>query len=206
MKAIVFNGYRILLKPSLLLIIGGTLFGIASVAVLAFYPKAVNRPPAYGYLAPTTWKFEHRSPAQVKISAVSTFNTYGGFDTKKDSDSSAYRLDMDNGVLVDVKQIGPTPDYIYLRNGLGLEQLQANQSATLTFEAKSAEEWPVLCTIRDNKTLLWSKQIKVSGDWKSYSLPLQASDIRQANKLNVIFALQLGARRGAISLRQVALR
>ena len=206
MKAIEINGYRILLKPSLLMIIGGTLFGVVSVALLAFYPRAVNPPPAYGYLAPNTWKFEKRAPAEAEIAAVSAFNTYGGFDTKKDADNAAYRLDLESGITAKVTQIGPTPDYVYLRNALSLEPLRASGAATLTFEAKGDAEWPLLCTIRDNKSLLWSKQIVVSGDWKSYELPVRAADIKEANKLNVIFALQFGARRGTLSLRRITMR
>src|SRR5690242_2938450 len=116
MKALSIGGYHIILKPSMMMILGGAAVGVVGACALGLYPKVVEKAPAYGHLAPTTWKFECRSPAQATVSAVSTYDTYGGTDTKKENKAgeSEYKLDMANGVSVQIKEIGPTPDYIYL--------------------------------------------------------------------------------------------
>lgn len=206
MKPIAVRGYTITIKLSMVMIIVAFLFGISSLFVLNAYPKVVDRMPSYGYLAPTAWKCEFRAPAVASVDASSTYNTNGGFDTKKDGAHSHYRIDMDNGVTVKIDKVGPTPDHIYLRNGLHIAQLREQGAANLTFEAKASDPHPILLTIRDNGRLLWRQEVKLTDTWETYRMTVDPKSIEEANKLFVIFSVQIGSKKGTVSLRNIHLK
>jgi hypothetical protein len=185
---------RAKVKPAMITLVAAIIIGIVSVVSLRRNP--VQAAPDFGYANPLTWRFEARPGSEA--TAVSGAVQSAG--------STAATLDAATGVTVRVLKTGPSIDSVYLRNAFNLDLNQERRPLRLTFEARAgdgnegSEPFPMTFTVRDTSTLLWSERILAEPTWKSYERKIS---LKKSALLNVIMAIHLGEKTGAMQIRNL---
>jgi hypothetical protein len=182
-------------KPAMLTLVAAIIIGI--VAVVALRRTPAQAAPDFGYANPLTWRFEARSGAEATAVSGATQST----------GTTATTLDAATGVTVRVLKQGADIDSVYLRNAFNLDLNQERRPLRLTFEARAGDgsagdvsPFPMTFTVRDTNTLLWSERMLAEPTWKSYDRKIS---LKKSALLNVIMAIHLGEKTGAVQIRNV---
>jgi hypothetical protein len=186
---------RVVVKPALAVLAAAVL--TASFVIPLVRHGARQRLPAYGIIHPQRWKFTARNDAAADITL---YQKEPGKEVPLPAGRGIYLVDCDAGFTVTVERPGRTTDSVHLRNALNLDLLPNSGPIALRFEAATEGDspgFPVYITVRDDKNLLWSKQVDIMGSRRMYrfTTPLKPSKNR-----NVTIAFHLGTQSGSVSI------
>jgi len=202
---------KVKIKPALLVLVGAVIVGVVVTAVLRMTPS--QQSPSFGYANPRGWRFEARQgaiasvvsagdPAKPGVAKAAPGDGENGTEGRAPT-----VVDAENGFTVKVEKKGTALDSVYLRNAVNLDLNQDRHPIKLIFDARSGngitptkEPFPLTVTVRDTNELLYGKRVSVGPEWKTYTETIK---LKKSALLNLILAVHLGEKTGAVQLRNV---
>lgn len=199
--------FQVMIKPALGLIIVAVVIGFLARPVAHRLPVAGL--PSYGYMNPATWRFKTSGGAKAELIGITSAGTVAPIKAAR----GITWANSDKGFYIHVIRAGATPDTIFLRNVLDYDPTRfPKPTLNLSFEAKSPHSFPIIFMDRaggpgnDFSAPLWSKQVDVNGDWKTYTVTIPTDTLVKSNNTTTIFSAHLGLQAGQISLRNMHIR
>ncbi|MBC8141180.1 MAG: hypothetical protein H7Y38_07040 [Armatimonadetes bacterium] len=199
------GGTRIIIRPALMMIIGGAFVGMGGLAFAAWY--ALGPQQSYGLANPTRWAFGTEQGANATLTMLTPEAQKNLVITR----SGSGNVNADTGFKVDKKTVGATPSGVYIRNTITLDAAKNNRDLTFSFQGSAASPQPITFTVRDAQVkkgggLLWSHTFVVQGDWESYRQTVPNSALGNGKMQYMVVAGHLGAKPGELSLRHIYLK
>jgi len=185
---------------------GGIALCAAVVAAAFAFPAArriASPPPKIDeFLNPTRWKFDTARGAIAHVSGPASGTSETSLSAKRGT-STAYTLDAREGLTVMIEQPGPSPDCVYLRNGVALDGIHDRDDLVFRFSARGKTPKSKVCLIlRERDEVRQSEVVALGPNWKDYSIPV---NFHKFVSFQGIVAIQMGYQADTIELRGLQL-